>query len=133
MTTLLELAERAEAATADEQRSLLEEAFYAVHGAPLEAHEMPAEEQAAWIARETRFFTLLRAEAFLDAAMTLRQRLDGPFILTNADLDDGVDYTKWRCALSDGDVEPPTPCATPTLALVAASLRSRAQQDSPDA
>ena len=70
-TALLALAERVEAATATEQREMLEAAFVAVHGPKPERVHGGSPEWIAWLDMHNPFFALLQAGGFLDAAMSL--------------------------------------------------------------
>lgn len=111
---LLALAARCEAATADRQASLIEEAWWAVNRN---------------YADDRRLRELLDAEAYLDAARTL--------------VPAGMVWALWRCDANcpDSAAIGPTPpsgqlmeerftaeAATPALALTAACLRMLAEE-----
>lgn len=115
MTDLLKLAARCEAADASEQATLLREAFGAIHR--WLPRDMPCGQMPEGaLAREARFEQLMRAEASLDAAMTLvpegwEWRADST----------GVAEC-WNGSPNDVTCH----STTPALALCAASLRARA-------
>lgn len=122
--TLLALADRCEAATGAEQRSWLEQAFYEINPAP----EYGTDERSAWVAASNRFHDLIRAGAYLDAAMMLAP--EGQLVLlTNTGIDLRHADTSHASALvgPEGDVDArPVQASTMPLALTAASLRAHA-------
>ena len=121
-TTLLALAERVEAATATEQREMLEAAFVAVHGPKPERVHGGSPEWIAWLDMHNPFFALLQAGGFLDAAMLLV-----PSGCT-FDMVSHIDQTTVRIFDRTGPVTDCHAAATPALALTAACLRAIAER-----
>ena len=124
-TALLALAERVEAATATEQREMLEAAFVAIHGPKPERVHGGSPEWLAWLDLHNPFFALLQAGGFLDAAMSL---VPSGWVCTHAYFNDQravFNFTKWR----DGNPMYASGVAlTPALALTAAALRAIAER-----
>jgi hypothetical protein len=137
---LIKLAERVEAATAAD-RELFDAAFIAVHGPKPPRVHGGSTELGDWLAIYNRFYDLMKAEAWLDAALTLVPEgwrtgfeMGGRF--------DSRDVPNAWCWPWESDFEPdwqlghegyrsaPDGCrgfaATPALALCAASLRALA-------
>ena len=112
-TTLLALASRVEAATATEQREMLEAAFVAVHGPKPERVHGGSPEWIAWLDMHNPFFALLQAGGFLDAAMSLAKDDDRSELLNEAM--EAVSLNGWK----DGEY-----LQELIRAFVAASLRA---------
>ena len=121
-TTLLALAERVEAATATEQREMLEAAFVAVHGPKPERVHGGSPELLAWLALHNPFFALLQAGGFLDAAMSLVPSGH------TFDMVSHLDVATVRIFDRTGPVTDCRAAATPALALTAAALRAIAER-----
>jgi hypothetical protein len=125
--TLLVLAQRCEAADASEQRELLIEAFLAALGPAKTMRRVTG--SWAWHPKWFAFTKMLDAEAYESAAMTLLPEAEG----VGWRMTDGAggptaevwcfDYDTGRELYHVGA----NPTATPALALVAASLRARAE------
>lgn len=108
--TLLALAARVEAASADEQRAVIESA--AVH---LALHrKWPPLDDDEGRALAGRFYSFLNAGAFLDAAMSL--------------VPDGADWSLDSAGFYAVVNGKPGAAATPALALTAAALRALASE-----
>jgi hypothetical protein len=129
---LLELAARCEAATASEQREMLELAFRAIHGEkPTRVHG-GCDLLDFWLARHNPFFLMLEAKAFESAALMLVP--EGWTRLT--DNTDGREIVElYTPDYDEHDWQPDirfsaASAATPALALCAASLRAIAQEQS---
>jgi hypothetical protein len=147
--TLVELAARVEAATAEQQPELLRLAFYACFGDPLAADFLSDRERPAWIERESRFFRMIDVEAFESAAMALVPE-GWRWVMRQASPDKANPNEKGFFArLETADFESVTWgkgsdwlteviagqdvfvwAATPALALTAACLRARAAAES---
>jgi len=114
------LSDRVEAASVDEQRAMLKEAYHAIfpHNSPQHDHQHRA-----------RFIGLLDAEAYLDAAMMLVpegswfliKNVMGPQPMTR----DLFVADVLVAGGKDRPIQLTRPFATPTLALTAACLRAR--------
>jgi hypothetical protein len=106
------LADRCEAASAEQQHDLLAEAFSALTG--------------AFVATPSaiRFMRILGAEAYLDAAMTLVP--EGLKLLM-----DQQDGEEWAVSVWADQITPlvQSHAATPALALTAACLRARSAME----
>lgn len=124
MADLLQLAERCEKASANEQGDALREAYGAVFGflpRDMALKDMPE----GALKRQARFTGLMNTEAFLDAAMML---VPEGFAYSVGN----INPETCRC---NAYVVPPTfdiganirTGATPALALCAAALRARTQ------
>ncbi len=126
-TELLALAERIEQAGADEQRELLEDAFYLLHPIPADASTRwragrQTDEDEAHHKRLRRFQTLMGAEAFESAALMLIDPERYHWTLESRSF-----WLRW---LNAGVVsELHAKAATPALAVAAAALRARAEKD----
>jgi hypothetical protein len=121
--SLLELADRVEAATALEQRAILIDAAEASLIA--NGHDPDTEEAMGWL---DRFETLIAAGAYLDAAMTLV-----PEGWTLSQLLRSEDRERWSALLwvHDPNVDlrsnaPSGDAKTPELSITAAALRALA-------
>jgi len=133
------LSDRVEAASADEQRAMLEAAFVAIHGdEPPSEYDGLAWKQnnpdfsPAWttyISKRGQFQRLLDAEAYESAAMML---VPEEWSVRVGRFDDGTGYA--GLAKNDMHMGAEDPdewywecenAATPTLALTAACLRAR--------
>jgi hypothetical protein len=135
MTDLLQLADRCEQADGQNREwaaLLLRHAFEAIHGPKPPRVRGGSDELTAWLALFNPFYAMLRADAFLDAAMSLVP--DG-WSIGLGDLR-GYDPPLWRAHLRDHNnpdasrrqwVEGNT-SASAALALCAAALRARAAQ-----
>lgn len=127
-----ELIARLEAATADQQRELLIEAFEAFHPYPGPRHYLVTEIDWSWDRMRDRFMRMLDAEAYESAALTLvpegyavevslwpKQTSHCEIIGTHLRNDEywhtGKDG-KWR-----------SQAATPALAIVIAALRAKGE------
>lgn len=119
---LVELAERCEKATAEQQRELLLEAFETL--------------TAAFVATPSaiKFVRMLDAEAYESAAMTLVPEWAKLHFLQDTEYDNPAEKT-WSANLRAREEKAREPgfgsewqswCATPALALCAAALRARA-------
>jgi hypothetical protein len=135
---LLELAERCEKATVEQQAELLEEAFRLCDPPPRQMYSkavrlIKTPRFAEWSHRFDLFSDKLACEAFLDAAMTLVP--EGCF-WTAMNAKDGGDRPIIGAGLAivaapdDISARDPSEAATPALALCAAALRARAQKGS---
>lgn len=120
---LLALAERVEAATVEQQRGLLTDAFHAINGFHPGGRDGQA---AAWEVLRMRFYGLIDAGGFLDAAMTM---LDDSYVwgVSKQERNPGRNYYYQASAMPFGPIAPgEATAATPALALTAAALRARA-------
>lgn len=122
--TILELAERCEKATADDQRDLLAQAWQAVRGPKPDSDYQPrrtpmfSPDWERWVERDCRFSNLLQAEAYESAAMMLvPEGWTGIIPVTGGDeawlWPKGGTFKGFRVN-----------AATPALALTAACLRA---------
>lgn len=134
MTDLLQLAERVEAATADQQNDALITAFYAIFPKPNPENEpewpgsghLRQPRYHAWYVRLRKFTAMLDAEAYESAALMLVP--DGWMLLTLSDIAaDGLTL----CKLGAPDVHDAMSFGTSTraLAITAAALRARAAKE----
>lgn len=120
MMSLLELAEQCEAATANEQAELLEEAFRLI--------DPPPSRGTKWHERFDRFEQMLLAEAYESAAMTLVPEGWRKYVV-DADNGDAI------CELGNPDEDEAdvgVRAKTWPLALCAAALRARAANTGSD-
>jgi hypothetical protein len=113
-----------EAATATEQREMLEAAFVAVHGPKPERVHGGSPELLAWLALHNPFFALLQAGGFLDAAMSLvpSEMLWSVEWAGHQTRGRIACCTIWKPHMPSSTAV----AATPALALTAACLRARA-------
>ena len=126
--TLLALAERVEAATATEQREMLEAAFVAVHGPKPERVHGGTSEWIAWLDLHNPFFALLQAGGFLDAAMSLVPS-GAWFVVKNVMGPQPISRDLFVADVlhpngKDRPIKLTCPCATPALALTASACRA---------
>jgi hypothetical protein len=120
--TMKELAERVEAATADDQGILLREAFEAIYGPKPSRVHGGSKALTAWLGRFNPFFAMLACGAFLDAAMTLVPEGWEPLI----------DYTQRNPVIVELYGNGPITrgaAVSGALALCAAALRAIASQE----
>lgn len=118
--TLLELALRVEAGTAEEQASLLIKAF--------DATDWRSKRRGSLISHNPRWFRfgkMIHAEAFESAALMLEP--EGYGICIRRFCDGTGNATVYAPETSS----PPSVAATPALALASASLRAHAALESP--
>lgn len=122
-TDLNEMAERVERATADEQRAVIEQA---AAGMAFRRLWPPHADDTELV---SRFYALLNAGAYLDAALSLAIRPDHGE--PDFDLSRGV--AGWDCNVSLKELWVPDGrsqgAKTPALALTAAALRAIATQE----
>lgn len=121
---LLALAATVEAASADEQRDLLIEAFKAIHGPKPFRVPGGSPEWKAWLDLFNPFFKKLEARAFLDAALTLVP--EGHHFGAGTDIPDGIGPDGWAWVSDKRDTFEIVRAATPALALTASALRAQA-------
>jgi len=127
------LAARAEAATGPSEE-LFAEVWWAVFPRPEriwenEDHEEWTNEYSNWQTRQHRFWTFMEAEAWVDAALTLAPENLRLVCLAEALQDNAA--VPWMAKLGNRNLPGGLPACgarTPALALVAASLRSRAAE-----
>jgi len=125
--TLVELAARVKAATAEQQAELLNDAFAVVFGPP----KRVMDDDGVWLELRVRFDGLLKWRAFESAAMTLvPEGWDW-----SAGTGRGTGWATLGLKVTDriggsSDDEISREASTPALALVAACLRARAAAES---
>ena len=128
---LLRLAERCEAATAGQQREMLEEAFTAIHGPmPPRIHGGSAE-MTAWLVLRNPLYNLLIAKGFIDAAMQLVPEGCVPFFDWHHKATDArgiVSYEAYVQTIAEAKTLGSGEAISYALALCAAALRARIAQ-----